>query len=112
MRARNAGSLSTDGLLVVRVTAAAADSTPARIAQLAAAAQAARPQLARWLDGVGEVWTKVRANARRCAPLRACAAACAAHSRACERECCLGARGRRRRSSSSSSSSSSWWRWR
>lgn len=33
------GSLSTDGLLVVRVIAAAEDSTPARIAQLAAEAQ-------------------------------------------------------------------------
>jgi len=33
------GSLSTDGLLVVRVIAAAENSTPARIAQLAAEAQ-------------------------------------------------------------------------
>ncbi|KAF8062959.1 HMA1 [Scenedesmus sp. PABB004] len=53
-----AGSLSTDGLLVVRVQATAADSTPARIAQMAAQAQAARPQLTRWLDGVGAVWSK------------------------------------------------------
>lgn len=34
-----AGSLSTDGLLVVRVEATAEDSTPARIARLAAEAQ-------------------------------------------------------------------------
>jgi cation transport ATPase len=33
------GSLSTDGLLVVRTIAAAENSTPARIAQLAAEAQ-------------------------------------------------------------------------
>jgi hypothetical protein len=34
-----AGSLSTDGLLVVRVEATAANSTPSRIAQMAADAQ-------------------------------------------------------------------------
>jgi cation transport ATPase len=42
----------------VRVIAAAEDSTPARIARMAANAQAARPQLSRWLDGVGAVWSK------------------------------------------------------
>uniref|UniRef100_A0A383V263 P-type ATPase A domain-containing protein n=1 Tax=Tetradesmus obliquus TaxID=3088 RepID=A0A383V263_TETOB len=53
-----AGSLSTDGLLVVRVEATAENSTPSRIAQMAADAQAQRPQLSRWLDRVGEVWSK------------------------------------------------------
>ena len=34
-----AGSLNTDGLMVIRVTATADESTPARIARLTAAAQ-------------------------------------------------------------------------
>ncbi|EFJ47598.1 hypothetical protein VOLCADRAFT_117840 [Volvox carteri f. nagariensis] len=53
-----AGALSTDGALVVRVTAAAADSTPARIARMASEAQASKPQLQRLLDRVGAVWSR------------------------------------------------------
>ncbi len=37
-----AGSLATDGTLVLRVTASAEDSTPARIARMAAEAQVPR----------------------------------------------------------------------
>eukprot|EP00798_Chlamydomonas_sp_ICE-L_P027121 gene27121-2349_t len=53
-----AGSLNSDGLLVVNVTATSDDSTPARMARLAAAAQTARPKLQRVLDQVGEIWSK------------------------------------------------------
>ncbi|KAF6263311.1 hypothetical protein COO60DRAFT_1635329 [Scenedesmus sp. NREL 46B-D3] len=53
-----AGSVSTDGLLVVRVEATSENSTPSRIAQMAADAQAQRPQLTRWLDRIGGVWSK------------------------------------------------------
>jgi cation transport ATPase len=53
-----AGSLATDGLLVLCVTATSEDSTPARMARMAADAQAARPKLQRQLDAAGEVWTR------------------------------------------------------
>ncbi|GFH16863.1 uncharacterized protein HaLaN_13375, partial [Haematococcus lacustris] len=53
-----AGSVNTDGLLVVKVTAKAEDSTPARIARMAAQAQANRPRLSRVLERVGAVWSK------------------------------------------------------
>lgn len=55
-----AGALNHDGLLVVRTTHVAADSTPARIARLTSSAQASRPQLRRWLDRFGEGYSKVR----------------------------------------------------
>mmetsp|Transcript_14470 Transcript_14470/g.43757 ORF Transcript_14470/g.43757 Transcript_14470/m.43757 type:complete len:906 (-) Transcript_14470:1020-3737(-) len=54
-----AGSQNHDGLLVLRVTNRADDSTPARISRLAADAQASKPQLRRWIDQVGEVYSKV-----------------------------------------------------
>lgn len=50
-----AGSLSTDGLLVVRVEATAEDSTPARIARLAAEAQV------QFVTGVSAVWVQLSA---------------------------------------------------
>lgn len=53
-----AGSLNIDGLLVVRVTATAHESTPARIARMTEAAQIAKPKLKRTLDRVGEIWSK------------------------------------------------------
>ncbi|GAX79391.1 hypothetical protein CEUSTIGMA_g6832.t1 [Chlamydomonas eustigma] len=53
-----AGSLNTDGLLVVRVTATSDESTPARIARMTAEAQIAKPQLQLTLDRVGETWSK------------------------------------------------------
>lgn len=45
-----AGAHNADGLLVVRATRSAADSTPARIARLTAAAQARRPRVQRAID--------------------------------------------------------------
>ncbi|KAF5829456.1 E1-E2 ATPase-domain-containing protein [Dunaliella salina] len=53
-----AGSVNLDGSLVLRVQASMEDSTPARIARMAAQAQANRPKLQRTLDRVGEVWSK------------------------------------------------------
>lgn len=53
-----AGSLNRDGLLVVRASRPAAESTPARIARMTAAAQAARPRLRSWLDVFGEAYAK------------------------------------------------------
>ena len=53
-----AGSINTDGLLVVRVTAKVDDSTPARIARMAADAQSSKPKLQRTLDKVGQIWSK------------------------------------------------------
>ncbi|KXZ48383.1 hypothetical protein GPECTOR_28g790 [Gonium pectorale] len=53
-----AGALSADGALVLRATARAADSTPARIARMAAAAQASKPRLQRQLDMIGAVWSR------------------------------------------------------
>lgn len=53
-----AGSLCHDGVLVVRTTRVASDSTPARIAQLARDAQARRPRLRTWLDSFGEIYSK------------------------------------------------------
>lgn len=51
-----AGSLSTDGLLVVRVEATAEDSTPARIARLAAEAQVSG---APWLQQELLLWLQM-----------------------------------------------------
>jgi hypothetical protein len=48
-----AGSLSTDGLLVVRVEATAANSTPSRIAQMAADAQVRKNRKGRGLKAGG-----------------------------------------------------------
>ncbi|MEW5311396.1 MAG: hypothetical protein WDW38_003116 [Sanguina aurantia] len=53
-----AGSLNTDGLLVVRVASLSTDSTPARIARLTAQAQSERPKLTRMLDSIGAWWSK------------------------------------------------------
>ncbi|MEW5300276.1 MAG: hypothetical protein WDW36_003217 [Sanguina aurantia] len=53
-----AGSLNTDGLLVVRVASLSTDSTPARIARLTAQAQRERPELTRMLDRIGAWWSK------------------------------------------------------
>ena len=53
-----AGTLSRDGALALRCTAAAKDSAPARIAALAAAAQRSKPPLAAWLDEVGAVYSR------------------------------------------------------
>eukprot|EP00198_Chlamydomonas_reinhardtii_P007769 XP_001697106.1 heavy metal transporting ATPase [Chlamydomonas reinhardtii] len=53
-----AGALSHDGALVLRVTALAGDSTPARMARMAAQAQASKPQLTRLLDRVGALWSR------------------------------------------------------
>ena len=54
-----AGSLNRDGLLVVRASRLAADSTPARIARMTVGAQAARPHLRSWLDEFGVAYSKV-----------------------------------------------------
>lgn len=53
-----AGALNHDGLLVVRTTHVAEESTPARIARLTSSAQASRPQLRRWLDRFGDAYSK------------------------------------------------------
>jgi heavy metal translocating P-type ATPase len=53
-----AGALCRDGVLAVRATRLAADSTPARIARLARDAQAQRPQLRTWLDAFGEAYSR------------------------------------------------------
>ena len=53
-----AGALSHDGILALRATRVADDSTPARIARLARDAQAQRPQLRAWLDNFGEWYSK------------------------------------------------------
>ncbi|GAB4823392.1 hypothetical protein N2152v2_010438 [Parachlorella kessleri] len=53
-----AGSLNRDGLLVVKATRLAEESTPARIAKLTLDAQATRPRLRTWLDQFGEVYSK------------------------------------------------------
>ena len=53
-----AGALSHDGALVLRATAPAAASAPARIAALAAAAQASKPRLTAWLDGFGSRYAR------------------------------------------------------
>ena len=49
-----AGALANDGLLVVRTLRSSADSTPARIARLTAAAQARRPRVQRLLDTLSD----------------------------------------------------------
>jgi heavy metal translocating P-type ATPase len=49
-----AGALNADGVLVVRTLRLAADSTPARIARLTAAAQARRPRVQRLLDTLSD----------------------------------------------------------
>ena len=53
-----AGSVSHDGALALRATAVAADSAPARIAALAAAAQASRPRVRAWLDEAGAAYAR------------------------------------------------------
>ena len=53
-----AGSICHDGVLAVRATRVADDSTPARIARLARDAQAQRPKLRTWLDRFGEMYSK------------------------------------------------------
>lgn len=54
-----AGSQNHDGLLVVRSTCTASSSTPARISRMAAEAQASKPELRRWIDDVGKVYSKM-----------------------------------------------------
>lgn len=49
-----AGALDNDGLLVIRTTRTSADSTPARIAKLTAAAQSRRPNVQRLIDKIGD----------------------------------------------------------
>lgn len=49
-----AGALDNDGLLVIRTTRTSADSTPARIASLTAAAQSRRPNVQRLIDTIGD----------------------------------------------------------
>eukprot|EP00887_Chlorella_sp_A99_P006718 scaffold3.g6718.t1 len=53
-----AGSLNRDGVLVVRASRLAAESTPARIAKMTLDAQATRPRLRSWLDAFGEAYSK------------------------------------------------------
>ena len=53
-----AGSLSRDGALALSATAVAADSAPARIAALVAAAQASRPRVRAWLDEAGAAYAR------------------------------------------------------
>ncbi|KAK9826478.1 hypothetical protein WJX81_003446 [Elliptochloris bilobata] len=53
-----AGARDHDGALILAATAAASESTPARIARLTATAQAQRPQLRRWLDAFGEAYSR------------------------------------------------------
>lgn len=53
-----AGSLDHDGMLLLRTTRKADDSTPARIARMTSSAQAAKPQLRRWIDSFGEWYSR------------------------------------------------------
>ena len=52
-----AGATNADGVLVVRATRRAADSTPARIARLTAAAQQRRPTVQRLLDKLSDQYS-------------------------------------------------------
>eukprot|EP00884_Botryococcus_braunii_P016766 jgi/Botrbrau1/3773/Bobra.0183s0008.1 len=54
-----AGALDYDGVLIVRSTCLAVDSTPARIARLTSTAQANRPKLRRWIDVFGEGYSRL-----------------------------------------------------
>ncbi|GMH39781.1 hypothetical protein BSKO_07679 [Bryopsis sp. KO-2023] len=54
----SAGSRNNDGVLVVKTTQTAENSTPARIAQLAIDARASKPKVQKWIDDVTSTWSQ------------------------------------------------------